>query len=562
MYTDRSEWARIRDRVLVAGESKRHVSRTEAMGRQTLNRMLAHDELPRYHRTVARVARAMGEYLPALRKMVKESVDFLPARPPATSIFRHLQGCGFTGSYRVVLHHTRRLEHEIASERGTTPWALAQALNDHDAAVLLRRIVNDHVRVGINEAVFLRHLRTLRVPSAGRSGSSPQARWGSWLAQLERGDKSNVQFDSTQSERLLDELRHDSRLHRQRALCVLAHASGFSANQIAVFAGVSRNSVRRYLRAFDEGGCDRLFVSKQRRRIADDEELKTALFSLLHEPPALSGINRTTWRMADIRAVLAQRGISACADVVRTVIREAGFRWKSAKIVLTNHDPQYREKLAHIQDILEHLGTSERFFSIDEFGPFSVKMKAGRVLAAPGTQPTVPQWQKSKGCLILTAALELSRNQVTHFYSSAKNTKEMIRMANVLIPEHRGTTKLYLSWDAASWHMSKGLLLFVADHNGQAMQRNEPMLELAPLPASAQFLNVIESVFSGMARAIIHSSDYDSKEAAQAAIDRYFAERNQHFRENPQRAGKKIWGKERAVADFSASNNCKDPAYR
>jgi hypothetical protein len=41
-----------------------------------------------------------------------------------------------------------------------------------------------------------------------------------------------------------------------------------------------------------------------------------------------------------------------------------------------------------------------------------------------------------------------------------------------------------------------------------------------PLPAGAQFLNVIESVFSGMARAIIHNSDYPSPIAATEAIDR------------------------------------------
>ena len=46
----------------------------------------------------------------------------------------------------------------------------------------------------------------------------------------------------------------------------------------------------------------------------------------------------------------------------------------------------------------------------------------------PGIQPTVPQWQKSRGCMIMTAALELSGNQVTHFYSAKKNTGEMIRM--------------------------------------------------------------------------------------------------------------------------------------
>ena len=85
---------------------------------------------------------------------------------------------------------------------------------------------------------------------------------------------------------------------------------------------------------------------------------------------------------------------------------------------------------------------------------------------------------------------------------------------------------------------------------------------VAPLPAGAQFLNVIESVFSGMARAVIHNSDYQSKEDAKAAIDRYFSERNEHFRTNPQRAGKRIWGNERQFATFSEANNCKDPTYR
>lgn len=158
-------------------------------------------------------------------------------------------------------------------------------------------------------------------------------------------------------------------------------------------------------------------------------------------------------------------------------------------------------------------------------------------------------------------ALELSANQVTHFYSKAKNTKEMIRMAKVLIEEYKNAKKLYLSWDAASWHMSKELLAFVEDHNKESGDRF-PTLELAPLPASAQFLNVIESVFSGMARAIIHSSNYASVKSAQEAIDRYFVERNQHYLANPKKAGNKIWGLERTCVQFSASNNCKDPAYR
>lgn len=87
-------------------------------------------------------------------------------------------------------------------------------------------------------------------------------------------------------------------------------------------------------------------------------------------------------------------------------------------------------------------------------------------------------------------------------------------------------------------------------------------METAPLPAGAQFLNVIESVFSGMARAIIHNSDYQSVDAARAAIDCYFSDRNRHFRDNPKRAGNRIWGNELVPSAFSESNNCKDPRWR
>ena len=162
----------------------------------------------------------------------------------------------------------------------------------------------------------------------------------------------------------------------------------------------------------------------------------------------------------------------------------------------------------------------------------------------------------------MTAALEISRNQVTHFYSKAENTDEMIRMAKVLIDQCSDFRKLYLSWDAASWHISKKLSKFLDEHNSVAIDLHLPVLELAPLPASAQFLNIIESVFSGMSRAIIHNSDYASVDAAKEAIDRYFAERNAHFAKHPKRAGKSLWGKERSSIEFSEANNCKDPSYR
>lgn len=379
-----------------------------------------------------------------------------------------------------------------------------------------------------------------------------RARWLEWLYDLERGELPD------------DQLAHslDGRSVKARKLIVAAMAwqRGFSNKVIAEHLGLSRTTVRNRLAAYDTDGIDGLLGRKPRPLMVDNQSLTKALFALLHEPPSLSGYNRTTWRMVDLRETLAKKGHVVGSDIIRQAIKKAGFKWRSAKVVLTSTDPEYREKLEHVQAVLTNLGDDERFFSIDEYGPFAVKAKPGRVLAGPGDNPSVPQWQKSKGWLIATAALELSRNQVTHFYSRAKNTAEMIKMAEKLLEEYRETRTLYLSWDAASWHMSKELLAFVERHNAQCDV--SPRIELVPLPASAQFLNVIESVFSGMARAIIHSSDYPSVKAACEAIDRYFEERNHHYAENPRRAGRKIWGKERTEVRFDPANNCKDPMYR
>jgi hypothetical protein len=70
------------------------------------------------------------------------------------------------------------------------------------------------------------------------------------------------------------------------------------------------------------------------------------------------------------------------------------------------------------------------------------------------------------------------------------------------------------------------------ENNKSAAESGDPIVDTAPPPARAQFLNVIESIFSGMARAIIQNSDYRSVDEAKGAIDRDFDARNRHLREH------------------------------
>ena len=370
----------------------------------------------------------------------------------------------------------------------------------------VRKILRHEKPVGYG---YLTHLiepiKTKPKPPSrkGRKAQGSRERWMLWLATVEQRIAPSTELP----EELLKEVMPNSHSRRVKAMVILAKLQGFSSQEIASFLSISRVTIRRYIKEYSEGGAKKLFSRTLRPLMSDDENLQKVIFSLLHEPPSIHGFNRTTWRMYDLKSILNTQGYNVCIDIIHTIIKNAGYRWRAAKVVLTSTDPKYREKLENIQSILSKLQPDERFFSIDEFGPFAIKMKPGRVLVPPGTEPSVPQWQKSKGCLILTATLELSSNQITHFYSTAKNTAEMIRMAQVLVEKYADCRKLYLSWDAASWHISKKLIKFIEEHNGNSKIKQYPEIELAPLPASAQFLNIIESVFSGMARAIIHNSD-------------------------------------------------------
>jgi len=253
---------------------------------------------------------------------------------------------------------------------------------------------------------------------------------------------------------------------RNRAVAVLAHFRGIFCSRIAEFLCVSKMTVNRYLGKYENGGAEKLFdYSKLRSKIAQDAKTREMFFSILHSPPSTYNINRTTWKMADLRKVLEDPNMPLCKDVIQEIIRSEGYRWLKAKVVLTSNDPLFREKISRIKTSLSTLGANDRFFSIDEFGPFSIKMKPGRRLAAPNEAPTVPQFQKSKGFLIITAGLELSQNQITHFYSKKKDTEEMIRLLDLLLIKYKGCENIYLSWDAASWHISKKLQQKVDDAN-------------------------------------------------------------------------------------------------
>lgn len=572
MYRDVTQWSSIRNRILGKGIPIRQVVRETGISRKTVRKMLDHP-LPQPYGPRKPRRPKLGPHTASVRRMLHENATLpLPARLSVKAIYERIRDEeGFCGSYGAVKDFAR----PIAPDRDCI-WEHAYGLL---MSLERERAIDFLILLSRADPPIISKRRTQQFirDAGGVFGVTPKPRGREqarpaafeWMRAVLHNE---ISLDALRGEvgdipglgALLESLYNGRLSDRNRAMAVLANRRGLRSAVVCSFLGIDRKTHRSYLRIFAEGGHEALFARQVRStRKFESEAVKQAVFGLLHQPPSNHGINRTTWIMADLARVLAETGQPVCPGVIRKITKAAGYRWRKARVVLTSADPDYREKLARIQAILSGLGADEAFFSIDEFGPFAVKTKPGRALAAPGEQRTVPQWQKSRGCLIMTASLELSGNQVTHFYSQRKNTAEMIRMMELLVGRYRDRRKLYLSWDAASWHVSKRLHQRVDEHNAAVAAGGDgPMVETAPLPSGAQFLNVIESVFSGMARAVIHNSDYRTVEDAKSAIDRHFEERNAHFARHPRRAGRKIWGEEREVAAFSEANNCKDPRYR
>lgn len=442
MYRDVVQWVEVRRRILKDGLSQRQVCRDTGIDSRTVRKMLAHP-LPQPYGPRSKRSPKLGPHATSIRRLLQENATLPPsARLSIRAIYERIRDSeGFRGGYSTVKDFVR-----MAPRREDFSWEWAydvlmslEKKRAIDFLLLLSRA--DPPVISLPRAKqFFRDAGRVnrRAPKLDKRAEAQRNafEWMRSVLQKEMDDKAVCREigDLPDVTTLLHRLYTGRLSDRNRSMVILASRRGLSSRTICGFLSIDMHTCRKYLHTFEFGGAAALFARSTRStRKFDDETVKKAVFGLLHEPPSNYGINRTTWIIADLSRILRENGCPACPEVIRKITKAAGYRWRKARVVLTSSDPSYTEKLDRIRSILSGLGPDEAFFSIDEFGPFAVKMKPGRTLTAPGEQRIVPQWQKSRGCIIMTAALELASNQVTHFYSAKKNTVEMIRMMELLI---------------------------------------------------------------------------------------------------------------------------------
>jgi transposase len=322
-------------------------------------------------------------------------------------------------------------------------------------------------------------------------------------------------------------------------------STGGSASAFCSAVGISEPSIERWrvsYRRFGESGL----CGRTRRKFSNRvraKESKARILEIFHNQPQAYGINRASWTGESLaRALNGKFGVTISASTATRYLRKAGYTMRRARQVLTSCDPDYLAKVEVLIQTLRTLGDRELLFFVDELGPIAVKKHGGRLFVKKNEALVVPQLQTPTGSIVLAGALSATTNQVTWCFFQSKDTSAMIDMIELLFNRYQDKTRLYITWDAASWHDSISLIEWLDAFNLKTTEAKQgPLMTLVPLPSCSQFLNVIESVFGVMEKAVIHHSDYQSTDKMKSAISLHFRDRNAYFTDNPRRAGKRIW---------------------
>ena len=360
-----------------------------------------------------------------------------------------------------------------------------------------------------------------------------------------------VDFIAGKDKDTLDKWRRSKDKRRWEVAVSILENRSMSLEEISGKIERPFRQVREWILAFNYYGMEGLWqaITRKSRRNKNErlermERRKKRLIEIIHHIPKYYNVNRSSWNLLSLAKVYTEQydDDKISYQLVSRSLKGAKYTIKKARRVLTSPDPEYREKVDNLLKTLHSLGPDDLLFFIDELGPLKVRKYGGRIYAKVNDAPTYPQNQVGKGSVSLAGALSATTNQVTWKYIQSKDSKAMISLVEILYNQYYSKKKLYVTWDCASWHSSNALVSWLELFNGETERLEEgPIIEFIPLPTSSQFLDVIESVFSAMKKSVIHNSDYQSETEMKLSISQHFRERNEHFKENPKRVGKKIW---------------------
>lgn len=345
----------------------------------------------------------------------------------------------------------------------------------------------------------------------------------------------------------LEELRRSRSEEKRRVLhaaILLDCASGMSDSAVAVANNVNRHTVALCVRKFLQFGLEAALGELPRpgksRRIPDD-----AIAWVLHcacQKPKDLGYSYELWTYAllqrHVRAHCVTAGHPSLIELSRSklhrILTQGEVRPHKIRYYVERRDPEFERKMVEVLHVYKEVeivnaGLVQGTLKEPSTVTISYDEKPGIQALAPTTpdRPPAPHQYPSHlrdseykrlGTVSLLAGLDLHTGRVTEIVSDRHASVDFIALLEKLDAAYPAQTRIRLLLDNHSAHISK---------ETQAYLNRHPLrFDFVFTPKHGSWLNIVETLFSKMARTMLRGIRVASKQELIDRIHLYFAEVN------------------------------------
>ena len=345
----------------------------------------------------------------------------------------------------------------------------------------------------------------------------------------------------------LEDLRRSRTAEKRQVLhaaILLECANGMSDNAVAIANGVNRHTVALCVRKFLQFGMDAALGELPRpgkcRRIPDD-----AIAWVLHcacQKPKDLGYAYELWTYALLQSHVRKHCMAASHPSLRGLSRsklhrimtQGEVRPHKIRYYVERRDPELERKMIEVLHVYKDVeignaGLVEGTLKEPSTVTISYDEKPGIQALAPTTpdRPPVPYQYPSHlrdyeykrlGTVSLLAGLDLHTGRVTEIISDRHASVDFIALLGKLDAAYPASARIRLLLDNHSAHISKETQAYLSLHP----QR----FEFVFTPKHGSWLNIVETMFSKMARTMLRGIRVASKQELIDRIHLYLGEIN------------------------------------
>jgi transposase len=333
--------------------------------------------------------------------------------------------------------------------------------------------------------------------------------------------------------------RNTARSRVDRALILLAYAERASISAIARERSMSRSAVNRVVNRALEIGAVAALDDRARpgRPSSLTAEARAWLVALACQKPKDLGYPHELWTIdllvRHLRSHCQDAGHPSLSQVaggtVSKILTRNKVRPHKVRYYLERRDPDFDDKMVQILMVYKEVelqratdeDDSTVVISYDERpGIQAIESKAPDLPPVPGVHSTIAREFEyiRHGTSSLLAGVDLMTGHVHHLMRDRHRSLEFIEFLQLLDSSYPPDTKIRLILDNHSAHLSK---------ETNAYLKTVPnRFDFVFTPVHGSWLNLIETLFSKMARSVLRHIRVADKEELWSRIDAYFQDLN------------------------------------